>query len=154
MVEATEPVRDNDCVGFAPRCVLPARRGHARCASPGVSLTLPTGWQIPDLFAIYGLGFTAVPAVLALFYAHAHRQREALELSPVEVFLTRAGVQEHGVAASIGLLSIGVALAVRPEHAGVAGLIYFLLAPAMTVNGVMIGRARHRRFGPGPVLPE
>ena len=101
--------------------------------------------EIPTLFVIYGSGIVAVYVLLALLYRHALRMRESLELTPLEAFDTRASIVSHLLAAGVGLVSIAVALTVPQRLVGLAGYVYFLFAPVMTVNG-MISGARRRRF--------
>src|SRR5262249_31078981 len=49
--------------------------------------------QVPLLMEIYGAGFVAIFAVLALLYLHAYRKRAELALTPLEVFDTRESIQ-------------------------------------------------------------
>ena len=82
--------------------------------------------QLPQLYIIYGIGWTAVWLVFVLLYRHALKQGERLELSPVEVFDTRASISENLAASIIGLLSIGMVLA---GASNVAGFVYLLMFP-------------------------
>ena len=84
--------------------------------------------QVPQVFLIYGIGWTAVWLVFALLYRHALRQGERLELSPLEVFDTRASISESLTHVGVGLVSIGLALF---GAANVAGWAYVALIPLM-----------------------
>src|SRR4029453_4229707 len=76
--------------------------------------------QIPTLFLIYGAGIMALYLLLALLYGHAYRRRAVLELTPLEVFDTRASVVAHLLAVAIGALSCLVAVTVPLRMAGLA----------------------------------
>lgn len=82
--------------------------------------------QLPQLFIIYGIGWTAVWLVFVLLYRHALRKREELDLNPVEVFDTQASMTENLVAAGVGLLSIVLVLV---GASGIAGWVYLLMFP-------------------------
>lgn len=66
--------------------------------------------QIPQLMAIYALGFITVFVILCLLCARAWRVREALGLDPRERYLTRVYLRSHGLAAGVGLLALVLAL--------------------------------------------
>ncbi len=82
--------------------------------------------QLPQLYIIYGIGWTAVWLVFALLYWHALRQAGHLGLSSVERFDTRASLQENLAAAGVGLASI---LLVAVGATFLAGWIYLLMFP-------------------------
>jgi uncharacterized membrane protein len=82
--------------------------------------------QLPQLYLIYGLGWTAVWLVFVLLYRYALQQSEQLELSPVEVFDTRASLIENLAAVGVGLLSIALVLL---GAAPVAGFVYLVMFP-------------------------
>jgi uncharacterized membrane protein len=86
--------------------------------------------QLPQLFIIYGIGWTAVWLVFVLLYRHALRKREVMGLNAVEVFDTQASIYENLVAACVGLLSI---VLVVVGATGIAGWVYLLLFPLMWV---------------------
>jgi len=100
--------------------------------------------QIVTLMVVYGLGFAAVFVILALLYAHANRRSAALQLTPVEAFDTRTSAWQHLATASVGFLSVAIALALGPAWAGLAGLSYMLIAVVQTVLGTMRGKRRRR----------
>jgi hypothetical protein len=102
----------------------------------GMSLlvTLPGGsvipmirvGQLPQLYIIYGIGWTAVWLVFVLLYWHALSQSERLALSPLEIFDTRASITENLSASIVGLLSIGMVLVGATQT---AGFVYLLMFP-------------------------
>lgn len=103
--------------------------------------------QIPALFMIYGAGVIALYLLLALLYVHAYRKRGELLLTPVETFDTRAGIVGHLLAASIGVVSVVIALTVPLRMVGLAGYAYFLFGPVMAAFGAIAGRRRRRYEG-------
>ena len=92
--------------------------------------------QVPALFLIYGAGVIALYLLLAL-----------LELTPVEVFDTRAGIVGHLLAVGIGLVSVLIALTVPLRMVGLAGFVYFLFGPVMAIYGTIAGSRRRRIAG-------
>jgi len=63
-----------------------------------------SGSGIQLLLIAFGLGWTAVLGVFALLYRHAYRQREALELTPVEALATQASMWRCQVSILPGVL--------------------------------------------------
>jgi len=96
------------------------------------------------LMATYSAGFVAVFGILALFYWNALRQREALALTPLDVFDARAGLRAHLLSVAVGTVSILAALLVPIRLLWLAGFVYFLLGPVQGTNGRLNGRARAR----------
>lgn len=104
----------------------------------GMLVSLPGGGvapmireeQVPQIYIIYGIGWMAVWLVFLLLYRHALQQGERLELSPLEIFDTRASIIDCLVAASAGLISIGFAMF---GAADIAGWVYIVLFPVMWV---------------------
>lgn len=85
--------------------------------------------QFPTLLIIYGIGWAAVWAILGLFYWHALAQQDALELTPLEAFDTRASMVENFAAAGIGALSIVLAVALPQNLIALGGWSYLLMFP-------------------------
>jgi uncharacterized membrane protein len=106
--------------------------------------------DVPLLFTIYGLGFTAVWVVLGLLYVNAYRQRRTLELTSWETFVTRASAIQHLSISAFGLLSAAVSFLVpAPFTAPAAGCAYFLIFIPQVVFRRVRDRAR-RHFPPEP----
>jgi uncharacterized membrane protein len=114
----------------------------ARAGDEGLQSTSAADARL--LMTTYSAGFVAVFAVLALFYWNALRQRNALALTPLEVFDARAGVRAHLLSVAIGSLSIVAALTVPIGGLWIAGVVYFLLGPVQGTNGRLNGKARAR----------
>lgn len=107
--------------------------------------------DVNTMFAVYGVGFSAMSSSIALLYAHAWRQRSALELSPSEVFET---VSEAGVwliLAAVGVLSTLLGLALPTSFVGVPGFVYMILPIATPLYALRRNRRRTALYGP---LPE
>ena len=98
--------------------------------------------QVPSLFLIYGGGVIAIYLLLAVMYRRALGKRQELELTPLEVFDTKASIAMHLAAAAIGVLSCIIAVTVPLRLAGLAGYVYFLFGPAMAIFGARAGRRR------------
>jgi uncharacterized membrane protein len=103
--------------------------------------------QAPALFEIYGLGGAAVFGILALMYGHAHRHREALDLTPMELVDTREDIYRNVAIACIALLSAATAAILSraaPNLVGIAGYMYVLIGFAEWGLGVYHGKLRKR----------
>ncbi len=122
----------------------------------GVLVSLPGGGaapmireeQVPQVYIIYGIGWTAVWLVFALLYRHALQQGSRLHLNPLEIFDTRASIMESLVAVGAGLISMGL---VMLGIADLAGWVYVVMIPTMWVMGrrnALRRRALEARLGP------
>jgi uncharacterized membrane protein len=96
--------------------------------------------QASTLFVIYGMGFVAIYLALAGLYLHAYRRRAELELNEIELLDTRWEVYGMLCMASVGVVSVLVALTAK--YADLAGFIYFSLFIIMWTHGAMQGRRR------------
>jgi uncharacterized membrane protein len=100
--------------------------------------------QVRELMVIYGLGFTLVYLLFAALYWNAWRQRQTLDLTAVERFLTRSSMFEYGAMSSVGMLSIAVATLLPQGFAGLAGFVYVLLSVVGSIHGRWQGRMLKR----------
>ena len=113
--------------------------------------------QVPALFTIYGAGVIAVFSILALLHRHAYRLRDRLELSPETVLDTRERICSNIGVASVGALSIAVALLCQqfaPNLIGVAGYVYCLIGVVEWRIGVHHGHEREKLREPIAVSRE
>lgn len=116
-----------------------------------IDVTLPNGTvasaivegQMSTLMIIYSSGYIVIFLVFMLLHLHAYRQRESLDLSPLEVFDTRSTIYENLINVLVGLSSVSVVLLGGEKLAGLSGLVYFMLGPTMTING--LARAKKRK---------
>src|SRR5882757_4696057 len=72
----------------------------------GQAITAVTEGQVRALFAIYGLGFSAIAVEILLLNLRAWRLREPLRLNDHEKSLTRAELSGWSVPAAVGLASL------------------------------------------------
>jgi uncharacterized membrane protein len=100
--------------------------------------------QLPQMMAIFGLGFAAVFAVFSLLYLHAYRMRRELELNELETFDTRISMQDNALNAAVGLFSVAVAVRGGSRYAFASGMVYWLIAPVQFAHGYAMGRRRKR----------
>lgn len=98
----------------------------------GGALTQP---ELRLLFVIYGAGLAATFLVMALMYANAYRQRDALELDELERAETRIAIWELLGVAALGLVSGAVAMLPVPFFPAAAGLVYALNSAVYTIGG-------------------
>ncbi len=98
--------------------------------------------QTPTLMIVYGLGYAAVFLIFVLLYCNALRQRQELELTPVEVFDTYTSICESGLLCGIGVSCAVVAAILPIRIAGLAGFLFFLIPVGMTIIGMRRGKAR------------
>ena len=94
---------------------------------------------------IYGVGFAAVYAVLALLYAHAHRLREELHLDSLEVFDTRERIIGNLVMCSVGLIAACGALALG-GYRGRWAAWAFALIPVVLIGHAWISKPRREEL--------
>jgi hypothetical protein len=92
------------------------------------------------MMLVYNAGFIAVFTVFVLLYWHAWRKRDDLGLDDRERFLTKEQVGANACFVVIGLISTSVLLVGGPHAAGVAGMVYMLIGPTLTVYYSLMGR--------------
>jgi len=97
-----------------------------------------------SLFVIYGAGYAAVFAVLALLYLHAWRKRHALALDELELLRTRRSLTDQVAMVIVGLVSAGLALVLPPRLVGIAGYFYVVIGFYFTVVGTVFGKHERR----------
>jgi len=100
--------------------------------------------QQPMMMIVFGAGYVAVFGIFLLLNLHAWRQRDALELDEVERFETRDNMIESGMNVGIGALSMVLAGLGGPRATVASGMCYWLVGPAMTINGFAARGARKR----------
>lgn len=96
--------------------------------------------QLPQLMALYGVGFAAVYFLIAILYWIGWRQRDQLELNALERILIISWIVDNIGVASIGLASVAVAYILPAQHSGWAGFTFFLIGPFKTVHGMIFGK--------------
>jgi hypothetical protein len=106
-------------------------------AGPLVSMS---GAQMSSLLMIYGLGFAAVYAALALLYVHAYRLRESLELNELEKFDTRYIIARLFVLAAFGVIAAGLAQISALRNW--SSFVYLAIFPVLRMSRVIHDRRR------------
>lgn len=98
--------------------------------------------DVNRLFIVYGIGFTAMSAVLVLLNLHAWRQRVMLGLDTIERHETRSALWAWSILVAAGLLSTAVGLVAPSSMAGLPGWVYASLAFIMPLYSRSMGRRR------------
>lgn len=106
-----------------------------------LALRLPPD-RIPDLFIIYGVGFAAVWAVMALLFGRALARRDELGLTPLEVCETLHSIYRFVGMAAVGVLSCMLAWVLTGQAVLLAGWCYALIAVVEFSLGWYFGRRR------------
>ena len=108
-----------------------------------------TGENMTLLMTAYGAGATLIFISTAWLYRHAFKRREALGLSPYEVFSTKVSIWQNLLMGSIPFLSTVTAFlhpfGEGPVNFTVAGFIYMLYPPVMITFGQIIKRKSQKR---------
>lgn len=100
--------------------------------------------QMGQMMIVFSIGYVAVFGVFALLYWRALAKRGELELNSLEVLDTRTELRENILHVVIGLFSIGLASRGSVGFVALAGFIYMLIGPVMTVNGLIMARKRRK----------
>jgi hypothetical protein len=99
--------------------------------------------QMPQLMAIFSVGYLAVACIFMLLFGHALRKRHELELSDFEVLATKVSIGAAILQGAAAALSLGLALLGGPSMGGIAGVIYpIVLAPGFTIYYTIMGKKK------------
>jgi hypothetical protein len=101
---------------------------------------LSTAVQINGRLALYALGFALTHMLVTALYWNAWRRRYLLELDGVERLLTVSSIIDALGLSAIGLLAALVALPVPAFWSIFSVLVYLLIFPWKTLNGLYFGR--------------
>ena len=97
-------------------------------------------YQIRELMVVYALGFTAVYTCLVLLYWNAWRQRAELDLSPLEITLTKIYIWDDAGSVVVGLLVLALTCLLPVRKASEAGFAFFLIGIWKTAHGFLTNR--------------
>lgn len=89
--------------------------------------------DIGKLMTIYGIGFIFIYLLFFFMYLHAYKKRKLLDLNALELYDTKTRLYKNMVMIAIGLVSIFLSLVLADDSAGLSGLSYFLIGPAMSI---------------------
>jgi len=115
----------------------------------GQPIAAHTEGEVRALLALYGLGFSAIALEILLLNLRAWRLRGALRLNEHEKFLTRTELFGWSLPATIGLISILLALTLPLRHVEWAGWIYMSLAFLAPLQRRWRARSRRRASAAG-----
>lgn len=104
------------------------------------SFSIETLHEFLHLFVIYGLGYTALSAMITLLFAHALNLRASLRLNELEIMQTKKDIVSFAIFALTGLLSAAIAIFMPPVIAVYAGFAYSTLAISMPIVAVFYAR--------------
>ena len=105
--------------------------------------------QAPALMQIYAIGYIIIYALFLGMYYHALRKADQLQLSELEKFNCKTSIYKQILLIAIGCLSLIMSTLLPPNYFGLAGLIFALISPALSVMYSIRGRQRKLRFGSG-----
>jgi uncharacterized membrane protein len=92
---------------------------------------LPT--NVPTLMEIYGVGFISIYFLFCIMYLHVRRKKVGLQLTEGELFETNSKIYKTLIFICTGIISVVIALLLKPDMAGLSGFTYFLIAPALSI---------------------
>ena len=104
------------------------------------------------LMLLYSAGVLVIFTVFLLLYWHAWRQRQRMELTPLEEVQLKYRARSHSISAGIAVVSL-LMLAVAPNLAMFAGMVYALMGPLHAWNGYRGGAAQAKLQATAPASP-
>jgi hypothetical protein len=123
---------------------LTGQGARVRLPNGTVTTMVQNSDQVATLMLIFGLGYVAVFGLFVLLFLHAYRNRSKLDLNELEVFDTRTDIQESGLNAGIGCVSLAFAVIAGGRGAGLSGMTYMLCPIVMTLHGTLMGKRRRK----------
>jgi hypothetical protein len=103
--------------------------------------------QFRVVTTIFGIGFAALSGLISALYFHAWRQREVLDMAPVEAFDTAAESLAWAIVTAFGPLSIALAWILPDGGLAIAVWLYCGLAVFGPLFDWLQRRAVARRYG-------
>lgn len=94
--------------------------------------------QLYQVYQFYGCGIALIWALFGMLYGHAYRLRVALNLSPIEIILTR--LELCGILIQVSTCLVSIMLAQLRVTPWLPGAIYASLGFTMWANGAWHGR--------------
>jgi uncharacterized membrane protein len=98
------------------------------------------------LMVCYSSGVVAVFLVFLLLHWNAYRQRDALALSPEDIYDVGTSIRAHSFSTMLGVTSIILATTLPATGIAFSGLIYVLEGPFQGYNGFARGSGRAKKF--------
>lgn len=106
----------------------------------GADAVFTSAHQVRELMTFYGIGFAAIYFFLTALHWNAWRQRDELELSPVERTLTLSYLWDHFGVGCVGIVCAVLAHVLPANRAGDAGFAFFLIGLWKTIHGTISGK--------------
>lgn len=100
--------------------------------------------ELYAIFAIYGIAYAVMAALIAAINFHGLRQRESLDLNPLEIAIARAEAGAWSVVCAVGALSAAIALFTPKSEIVLPGWVYMLLPIIMPLFGARNRRTIHQ----------
>jgi hypothetical protein len=100
--------------------------------------------QVGQLMMIYAIGFAAIFLALAALYLLAWLRRRKLALDELQIFDAVSGIWENVAVASVGVLSLLIAVFGGAGWAGLAGMSYGLIGVVKAIHGYLSGSRRSK----------
>lgn len=97
--------------------------------------------QMQELVLLFAGGFALIYYLFSALYANGYRQRNALQLTPMELALTRTYIVEEAGTATIGVL-VCVVAAIFPAKASICCLLFMLIGGWKSYAGARAGKIR------------
>jgi len=97
-----------------------------------------------QLMLLYSSGVLMIFGTFVFLYRHAWRKRRELDLSPSAEIELRYGQRAHLLSATLGVISIVLALSVPARWLAISGIMYMLMGPVHAMNGIQASRAHDR----------
>ena len=99
-------------------------------------------YQLANASSVYALGFVVMFIMFALLYSRAYVKRDALGLSELEVFDLKSLLGHQLVSASVGAISLGIAMLAPLAYAPLSPTSLVLMGPGHITRGALRGRQR------------
>ena len=116
----------------------------------GHGFSLSDAGQIVKLFYIYSGGYAAIYLLFTAMYWNAFRHRKQLALTGSEIFETKTNIYRNLAMSGIGLVSMAIA-SFGAGYTMLAGLIYILIGPALSLIHGIRGKRHRLKHEAGPV---
>jgi uncharacterized membrane protein len=95
----------------------------------------------------YSAGVLLIFSLLALLYQHAWSRRAQLGLTAEDLVMLQSGRRAQLISATLGVVSIALALRIRGDLVWLPGVIYGLMGPLHAWNGVRTHKAIKKLHG-------
>lgn len=120
-------------------------------AASGFQVRTWDDWK--TMYVVFGVAYASMSVVILLFYLHAQRLREQLDLDAAEIAITQSGTLRWVISAGVGILSALLALLLHPAAQGalyaLPGFTYCLIA----LSGSMLRRRLTRQLAIARAVP-